>query len=77
MDKKTKQLCPTCGQPMDFIKSDKKPINHSESDNSMDHKNEKDSGYSIYEIWNCLNCSLSWEKEIFNNIWRKNPIIKE
>jgi hypothetical protein len=77
MDKKIKQYCPTCGQPMDFIKSEKKPINRSDSIKSKEHKSESDTDYSIYEIWDCLNCSLSWQKEIYNNIWRKNPINEE
>ncbi len=76
-DKKIKQLCPTCGQPMVFVKSLKKPINHPESINSKEHKDENDTGYAIYEIWNCLNCNKSWELEIYNNIWRKNPISRE
>ncbi|KYK23750.1 hypothetical protein AYK24_07060 [Thermoplasmatales archaeon SG8-52-4] len=76
-DKKTKELCPACGQPMDFVKSEKKPINQSKSIDSTESKDEDDSGYSIYEIWNCLNCSTTWEKDIMNNISRKIPFVKE
>lgn len=74
---KEKQLCPTCGQPMEFVKSIKKPINSSDQKKTSKFENDTDEGYDIMEIWHCLNCSTTWELEVFKNIWRKNPLTKE
>ena len=59
---------------MEFVKSIKKPIEASKSKKSKEGNEE---GYSLMEIWNCLNCSKTWELEVFKNIWRKNPITKD
>ena len=74
---KEKQLCPNCGQPMEFVKSIKKPIEPSKSKKSNKLEEGNEEGYSLMEIWNCLNCSKTWELEVFKNIWRKNPITKD
>lgn len=62
-DEIVKQKCPTCGQPMDFIKSVKS-------------KDEVGKPFKRFEIWHCLNCSEEWELDIMDNIWRKNAIIQ-
>ncbi len=76
-DTKKEKLCPNCGRPMDFIKTVKKPIDKSEIIVSKEQEDKTDEGYSILEIYNCLNCSTTWEHEISNNVWRKVPLIKE
>ena len=62
---------------MEFVKSIKKPIEQTKSNKLNKLKEGNKEGYSIMEIWNCLNCSKTWELEVFNNIWRKNPITKD
>jgi len=69
--------CPTCGQPMDFIKSEKKSIVFSKPKKSIKYEDINGKGYDIMEIWHCLNCSEEWKIDIFKNIWRKNTIMTE
>ena len=66
-DTKDKQLCPNCGKPMEFVKSVKKPIDLSKSKKSINLEEGNDEGYSILEIWHCLNCNATWELEIYKN----------
>ena len=69
--------CPTCGQSMDFVKSEKKSIDLSKPKKSNKYEDKNVKGYDVMEIWRCLNCSEEWEIDIYRNIWRKNTIITE
>ena len=77
VDKGVKELCPTCGQPMTFVKSEKQPKKLVETKIDEDMNGE---AFDISQIWNCLNCSKTWELEVFKNIdlmkniWRKNEM---
>ena len=48
------KYCPTCGKPMDFIKS------------KEDHDNNKP--FNRWEIWKCLNCNEEWEVDLLKNM---------
>ena len=71
LNKDEKELCPTCGQPMKYIKTEKKPKNIEKK--LIDGKKET---YDISQIWHCLNCSEEWKIDIIRNIWRKNELIE-
>ena len=68
---KDKEICPTCGQTMKFLKSEKQPI---KSAKTKIDKDVNEDNFDISEIWHCLNCSKKWESDIKRNIWRKNEI---
>ena len=68
---KENEICPTCGQPMKFLKSEKQPKQLVER-KIDEHIHEE--AFDISEIWHCLNCSEEWESDIKRNIWRKNEI---
>ncbi len=68
---KEKEVCPTCGQEMKFLKSGKQ-LNKLRKTKIEEDAN--DEAYDISEIWHCLNCSEEWESDIKRNIWRKNEI---
>ena len=71
----SKRKCPTCGQPMNFIKSEKKSIVLSKPSKTKKHEDINNKGYDILEIWRCLNCSEEWKIDIYRNIWRKDTIL--
>ena len=64
---KNERVCPTCGQFLHFVKSEKQPIEHvkSERDKEMNKKT-----FAIFEIWNCLNCNEEWEFDIKKGGWK-------
>ena len=65
---KKERVCPTCGQSLDFVKSEKQPIEpvKSEKDEDMNEKT-----FSIFEIWNCLNCDEEFEFDVKKGIWKE------
>ncbi|MCK5459420.1 MAG: hypothetical protein KAI20_05975 [Thermoplasmatales archaeon] len=65
---KKERVCPTCGQPLHLVKSEKQPIEHvnSEKDKEMNKKT-----FAIFEIWNCLNCNEEMEFDVNNAIWKE------
>lgn len=71
VDERVKKLCPNCGQPMQFVKTEKQPRKLVETKIDEDMNVE---AYDISEIWHCLNCSQEWELDLIKNIWRKNEI---
>ena len=73
LNKDVKELCPTCGQPMKYIKTEKKLKN---IEKKLKEENEKKETYDISQIWHCLNCSEEWKIDIIRNIWRKNELIE-
>jgi ssDNA-binding Zn-finger/Zn-ribbon topoisomerase 1 len=68
---KEKEICPTCGQTMELLKTHK----HSQkvTDTNVDEDRNVES-FDISEIWHCLNCSEEWQTDIKRNIWRKNEL---
>ena len=54
--KEMERSCPTCGQPMNFVKF-RKDIN----------KNKK--SFNRWQIWNCLNCNEEWEVDVLTNMF--------
>ncbi len=72
-NKDFKELCPTCGQPMKYIKTEKQSKNNKKP---LIDENEKKGTYDISQIWHCLNCSEEWKIDIIKNIWRKNEFIE-
>ena len=73
LNKDLKKPCPTCGQTMKFIKTEKQP---KKIENSSKENNVKDEAYDISQIWHCLNCSEEWKNDIIKNIWRKNEFLE-
>jgi len=70
---KEKETCPTCGQSMELVKSEKQTKNLSEVKIDEDLNGE---AFDISEIWHCLNCSKEWQSDIKRNIWRKNEMME-
>jgi len=70
-NEKEKEICPTCGQPMKFLKSEKQT---GKAAVPKIDENTDEEAFDISEIWHCLNCSEEWESDIKRNIWRKNEI---
>lgn len=64
---KKERVCPICGQPLHFVKSETQPIKlvKSEKDEDMNEKT-----FAIFEIWNCLNCNGEWEFDIKKGGWK-------
>jgi len=71
VDKGVKELCPTCGQPMTFEKSEKQSTKMKKTVKDEDRNEET---FDISQIWHCLNCSEEWEIDLIRNIWRKTEI---
>ncbi|UCD13634.1 MAG: hypothetical protein JSW60_08770 [Thermoplasmatales archaeon] len=71
VDKGVKEHCPTCGQPMNFVKSEKQQTKMALKDEDRNVK-----AFDISQIWHCINCSEEWEIDIIRNIWRKSEITK-
>ena len=69
-NEKEDEVCPTCGQSMKFLKSEKK------SKDSKINEDATEEDFDITQIWHCLNCSEEWKMDIIKNIWRKNEISK-
>ena len=71
VDKGVKELCPTCGQPMNSVKSENQQTKMGLKDKDRDVK-----PFDISQIWHCINCSEGWGIDIIRNIWRKSEITK-
>ncbi len=65
---KKERVCPTCGQSLHFVKSEKQPVKlvKSEKDKEMNEET-----FAIFEIWNCLNCNEEMQFDVNNGIWKK------
>ena len=64
---KKERVCPTCGQSLHFVKSEKQHIKlvKSEKDEDMNEK-----PFARMEIWNCLNYNEEWEFDIKKGGWK-------
>lgn len=69
MSKKTiKDICPTCGQPLKLLKSNKKHIHTTET---LDQTDPPSKPFEMLSMYQCLNCDEKWEKELTNNVFKK------
>jgi len=64
---KKERVCPTCGQSLHFVKSEKQLIKLVKSEKDEDMNEET---FAIFEIWNCLNCNGEWEFDIKKGGWK-------
>lgn len=74
VDKGEKEICPTCGHPMSFEKSE---IQSKKMKKTIKDGDRNEEIFDISEIWHCLNCSEEWEIDLIKNIWRKTEITEK